>query len=713
MLGKTLGGRYQIVKHLGGGGFGQTYLASDKQLPGNPLCVVKLLLPKGTDATTLEVARRLFDREARTLYQLGSHDQIPRLLAHFEEEQEFYLVQEFIEGDELKLELSAGNGLSQTKVIDLLMEILKILEFVHQQDVIHRDIKPSNLIRRKQDGKLVLIDFGAVKQVSTQTINTEGQTSFTVCIGSPGYMPNEQLGGKPRFCSDIYAVGMLGIQALTGLPPNGLPEDPKTSEIIWRDRLPAEAVYAPSLLDVLDKMVRYDYRQRYQTAAEAIAALQLVDGELPTQTFTISKDNIPASASASPVSQTTDKLRSETLTFKQQATEAFGENSSRPQAELRPENALSDQQTMLENGNNIREAHSDLRDRKPSIFKFFTKPRRAIAAGASIATALALATGIYYFQTLNRPWDRVENISLANTLSGHLGQVYSLAISPDGYTLASGSLDNTIKLWNLPNGAPQRTLMGHSDWVYSVAFSPDGKTLASSSADGTIKLWNPSSAKVRTTLEGHSDWVFSVAFSPDGRTLASGGKDKTIKLWDIRTGQLKNTLKGHTDFVSSVAITPDSQSLVSGSKDKTIKLWNLARGQLLLSLSDPSNYPVSSVAISPDGNTLVSSSFNTISIWNLRNLVANCKGAQACLPVRTLSGHVDEIRSITISPDGHTIASGSLDGTLKLWNLQTGELKSTISNQLGFVDAVTFSPDGQLLVSASKADNTIKIWRSQ
>jgi serine/threonine protein kinase len=158
----------------------------------------------------LQAAKRLFNREAEVLYQLGNHNQIPRLFAHFEEEQEFYLVQEFIEGHELRQELPVGKKLSENFVIALLKEVLEILAFVHQQNVIHRDIKPSNLVRRKQDGKLVLIDFGAVKQFGTQVINSQGATSFTIAIGSPGYMPNEQIAGKPRFSSDIYAVGMLG-----------------------------------------------------------------------------------------------------------------------------------------------------------------------------------------------------------------------------------------------------------------------------------------------------------------------------------------------------------------------------------------------------------------------------------------------------------------------------------------------------------------------
>ena len=274
MLGKTIGGRYQIVRHLGGGGFSQTYLAADQHLPGKPHCVVKLLKPKVDDPDSLQAARRLFDREAQVLYTLGSHEQIPRLYAHFEEHEEFYLVQEFVEGSLLSREIKANRGFDEAYTIELLKNMLATLEFVHQQQVIHRDIKPSNLIRRKEDQQIVLIDFGAVKQIGTSQITEtfDHQTSFTIAIGSSGYMPNEQIAGRPRFSSDVYAVGIVGIQALTSVSPSHLPEDPRTGELRWRDRVSV----SPELADVLDTMVRYDFRQRYQTASEALAALETI-----------------------------------------------------------------------------------------------------------------------------------------------------------------------------------------------------------------------------------------------------------------------------------------------------------------------------------------------------------------------------------------------------------------------------------------------------
>ncbi len=271
----VLAGRYQIVRRLGGGGFGQTFLAHDRHLPGQPICVVKQFQPKATDPGTLEIAKRLFNREAETLYRLGDYDRIPRLLAHFEQENEFYLAQEYVEGHPLDAELIPGQQYSETSVIALLHDILEVLAVVHQQRVIHRDIKPANLMRRDRDGKIVLIDFGAVKEVSSQPhpLGEEHHSSLTVAIGSPGYMPAEQQAFKPHYSSDLYAVGMIGIQALTGLTPRQIPKDEQTGELHIQAIAP-QPLSLPGLIPFMEQMVRYDYRQRYVDAAAALQALQ-------------------------------------------------------------------------------------------------------------------------------------------------------------------------------------------------------------------------------------------------------------------------------------------------------------------------------------------------------------------------------------------------------------------------------------------------------
>jgi serine/threonine-protein kinase len=269
MIGQLLAGRYRVVRVLGAGGFGETYVTEDLHLPGHPKCVLKHLKPASNDGKVLELARTLFEKEAIVLQQLGNHDRIPRLLAYFEEDREFYLVQEYIPGHPLSVELGRGKKWTDDRVINLLAEVLDILVFIHSQGVIHRDIKPDNIMRRDLDNKLVLIDFGAIKQVRNQP-SLSGQPTMTIAIGTPGYMPIEQASGNPRPSSDIYALGAIGIQAVTGVDPSDLAEDEHTGERKWEHL----AIANPQLIAILQRMTRYHFKDRYHTALEALQAVR-------------------------------------------------------------------------------------------------------------------------------------------------------------------------------------------------------------------------------------------------------------------------------------------------------------------------------------------------------------------------------------------------------------------------------------------------------
>ncbi len=281
LSGYTLRNRYKIIKPLGSGSFGITYLAEDLDLPDHPLCVVKNL-QQSYSPEELEVIIAFFNKEAKALYRLGREcSQIPQLFAHFEEGGEFYLVQEYIDGHDLSKEIFSGNRLSEAQVTQLLKDILEVLAIIHDKNIIHRDIKAQNLMRRNSDGKIILIDFGTVKEISQLKANPLEQTNITIAIGTAGYMPTEQLSGYPKLASDIYAVGMLGIYALTGVRPQELPKDHNTFEVIWRDK----ASVSPFLANVLDKMVRYKFQERYQTAREALQALTKSSGYIPLPTL--------------------------------------------------------------------------------------------------------------------------------------------------------------------------------------------------------------------------------------------------------------------------------------------------------------------------------------------------------------------------------------------------------------------------------------------
>ena len=257
MIGTILQNRYKIIQTLKSGNFGDTFLAEDTHLPGNPKCLVKRL--KQNAIPDFKVR---FEKEAKMLDNLGkNHDQIPKLLANFEENNEFYLVQEYIEGHTLKHEFdNLTNPITEKEAIDLISEILSILKFVHSYNVIHRDINPNNIMRRTTDNKLILIDFGAVKEISSQGANG------TIAIGTPGYIPPEQGIGKPELCSDIYAVGMLAIQFLTGIYPTQFQRN-QQGEI---DNPNFRSNISASFAKVLDKMVCENSSDRYQSCAEIL-----------------------------------------------------------------------------------------------------------------------------------------------------------------------------------------------------------------------------------------------------------------------------------------------------------------------------------------------------------------------------------------------------------------------------------------------------------
>jgi WD40 repeat protein len=235
--------------------------------------------------------------------------------------------------------------------------------------------------------------------------------------------------------------------------------------------------------------------------------------------------------------------------------------------------------------------------------------------------------------------------------------VESVAFSPDGTLLASGSDDSTVKLWDVTTGTLVRTLEGHSDTVHAVAFSPDGALLASGSWDYTVRLWNVASGSLVRTLEGHDDLVDDVAFSPDGELLASGSADYTVRIWDVGTGSSVHTLQGHADLVHSVSFSPDGAALASASWDNTVKLWDVATGTAL----------------------------------------------------QTLRGHTTDVESVDFSPCGAYLLSGADDNRIKVWDVATGAELASFGNQSDYVWAIVVSPDGKSVASAA-GDGTVALW---
>ncbi|WP_199246161.1 serine/threonine-protein kinase [[Phormidium] sp. ETS-05] len=597
--------RYRAMQILGQGGMGRTFLAVDEDRL-QAKCAIKQFLPMPEiqgNSQAMAKATQLFEQEARQLLQLGEqHPQIPALLAYFEEDKCLYLVQQLIPGQNLGQELAKQGPFSERQILDILYNLLPVLEFIHQEQVIHRDIKPENILRRSPDGQLVLIDFGVSKQVRGTSLGNTGTRT-----GTHGYAPVEQIrGGKAFPASDIYSLGVTCIELLTGATLDDL-FDPVENRWVWRPYLRRFGTdVSESLSLVLDKMLQDSLKERYQAAAAVLQDLQ----------------HQPAP----------------------------------PQ-----------------------KAHHQ--------------------TPAHLSTVRPTATP-------NHHPPSPQNWQCLQTLTGHTDAVLSLAMSPDGRILASGSADKTIHLWQVlesrVNPEPIHILKGHTAPVSALAMSTDGKILVSGSEDKTIKLWQIGTGFLFRTLTDHSGSVFALAISPDGRILASGSGDSTIKIWQLSGVRLLHTLTNHSKSVLALAISANGRILASGSEDKTVKMWQLGNSEPSFQGEITSHsQSVCALAFNPQQPILASASFDkTIQIWDVdaHSRLGNPKT------------HSIRFDCLAFSPDGKTIATGCEDKTIKLWDVEKGSLVRTLRGHTAAVSGVAFSPNGQTMFSAA-GDKTIKIWR--
>ncbi|MFN6518318.1 MAG: protein kinase domain-containing protein [Nostoc sp. CreGUA01] len=267
-----LNNRYRVIRTLGSGGFGETFLAEDTQMPSNRRCVIKQLRPIHNNPQIYQLVQERFQREAAILEDLGgTSNQIPTLYAYFQSDGQFYLVQEWIEGDTLTAKVHEQGLLSESAVREILIHLLPVLEQVHNQRIVHRDIKPDNIILRHRDHKAVLIDFGAVRESMGTVVNSQGFPTSSIVIGTPGFMPSEQAAGRPVYSSDLYSLGMTAIYLLTGKQPQELETDSRSGEIIWQRHALS---ISPTLAGVIDRAIAYHPRDRFATAREMLDALQ-------------------------------------------------------------------------------------------------------------------------------------------------------------------------------------------------------------------------------------------------------------------------------------------------------------------------------------------------------------------------------------------------------------------------------------------------------
>ena len=598
--------QYRATRAIGQGGFGRTLLAVDldRQAETADYFVVIKQLPKFGSAQFSPTQPAAFAQEVELLRRLV-HPQIPKLLGQFEDETAQYLVQQFVAGPNLET-LLAETVFTETQVRQLLAEILPVLRFVHQQQVVHRDLKPANIIRHSQKNSQknsqalaplthhVLVDFGAAKALT-------GSLRTGTSIGSAGYVAPEQAMGRATFASDLYSLGVTCIHLLTGLHPFDL-YSVSEDRWVWRQFLTQPV--SIELRRVLDKLLQRATSQRYSSVDQVLQALRL-----------------------------------------------------EPAPEPLPEPARADLLAVI--------------------------------------------------QTPVRTTSRLPSAEVAanwhcQTLTGHQGAVTAIALSPDGQMIASGSSDRSIRLWSLEGkllqvwaGRSFRFTQGHADRVTALAFSPNSQVLVSGSADGSIKQWDLHRNALFSSLPGHGWGISTLALSPDAPRLVSGSEDGLIQVWDLEQERLLANLVQLYEPITGLTFTP-SRNLWSSS-GQSICGWNLSNSQLLSTLKGHAE-GVSALALDPSGCTLISGGGGIIKLWNLATSEQQ----------KVIAAHRDRIRALAVHPHGNLFASGSEDGTVKLWDLWTGRLQASLKHGWG-VGAIGFSPDGQLV--SGSTDETVRIWR--
>ncbi|KAF7979625.1 hypothetical protein HWV62_41573 [Athelia sp. TMB] len=298
--------------------------------------------------------------------------------------------------------------------------------------------------------------------------------------------------------------------------------------------------------------------------------------------------------------------------------------------------------------------------------------------------------------------------ALQQIFEGHTDRVKSVAFSPDGRRMASGSDDKSVRVWDTETGTLiVKPFEGHTDWVRSIAFSPDGQRIASGSDDRSVRVWGTETgALIAEPFQGHSGYVMSVAFSPNGRCIASGSDDGSIRVWEAETGTLiAKPIEGHTGGVNSVAFSPDGRRIASGSNDQSVRVWDAETGALIAGLFEGHTSSVLSVAFSLDGQRVASGSADqSIRLWDAHD------GTPLAKP---FNGHTGSVNSLVFSPDGQRIASGSGDQSIRLWDAQDGTpLAEPFKGHTEYVNSVAFSPDGQRIASCS-TDLSIRVWNAK
>ncbi len=634
-------GCYTVTKLLSdSGGFGIVYEVKNPAGQAKILKILKQELNEDSKAVSL------FQQEAFVLGQI-EHAGIPKIetyVHHTLEDGKMLhgIVMQKIEGLNLEqwINQRQKQPIAQKRAIVWLRQLVEILALVHSKGYLHRDIKPANIML-SPSGQLVLIDFGTAREATHTYLAKIGGVEGVTSICSVGYTAPEQEKGFAVPQSDFYALGCTMIHLVTGKYP--LDTYNANLDIFeWRSYASEVSEELGDLIDALIARKPSDRPINCESVLKILKDIEQIDKLAPSGKFNSKRKSIK---------------------------KAIKDSSRKPTSPI------------LLTGSIV----------------------VAAVLGISIGTAIKVsAIGNFEEISLQLPVFQQKRLTPLRFLQGHTDTIQSVALSPDGKTIASASDDGTVKLWELEgeNSNPIREIKDQGGWVRAVVFLSD-RQIITAGQDKNIKIIDIASGKVLKTLSGHTNLIDNLAIAPASDLLASGSYDNTVNLWQISTGKLEHSLKEHTDKVLGVAISPDGKLVVSASRDKTLRIWDVKTGETLKILSG-SLAPVTCVLITPDGKHVISGGNDKlIRIWDVAS------GKQ----IFTLSGHDDAIGAIAISNDGNYLFSGGKDNSnsIRLWNLQT---KSLVWNLIGHNDMVTsliITLDQLKLISSSQ-DKNIAIW---
>jgi eukaryotic-like serine/threonine-protein kinase len=731
-------GRYKLLQKIGEGGMGLVYMAEQEQ-PVRRRVALKII-KLGMD-TRQVVARFEAERQALALMD---HPNIAKVLdGGATEAGRPYFVMELVQGVPIT-DFCDKNHFSTQERIQLFIPVCQAMQSAHQKGIIHRDLKPSNILVTLNAGQPVpkVIDFGIAKAINQKLTEKTLFTNYATMIGTPAYMSPEQAEMSSLdvdIRTDIYSLGVVLYELLTGTTPfpekrlrsvgyNEMqriiveeePVRPSTRlstlqgeqrSLVAKNRgaseLTLDKLFPGDLDWIVMKCLEKDRARRYESASGLAMDIQRhLDNEPvvarpPSAVYRFQKlvrrNRLIVGAATALLAtlvlgivgsawQAVRATRAERVAriaqtkergLRQAAdTARQDETRQRQRAETGESNLVHE--LYVAKMNNVRQAwdENSLKRVQTLLQETSTYPDRGFE---------------WYY------WQRQVHLAL-KTFCGQRSGIQTIAYSPDGQRIATGSVDGAVGVWEVASGRQLFVLQAHHKMVNSVAYSPDGQRLVSGSEDGQAIVWDAVSGRELARLADHIGEVSSVTFAPNSRQILTGCSDGSARLWAADTGTNLLTLSNSSWPIYSAAFSPDGRRVVVGSEELATKVWDLTTRTQSLTLKGVGQ----SVAFSPDGQRIITGSPDgSARIWDA--------ATGACL--FTLSGHKDWIMSVAFSPDNRRVVTGSMDQTIKVWEAATGSELFSLKGHIAEVTSVAFSPDGERIASGS-LDRTVKIWEA-